>query len=126
MSYEKPFALIGIGVPGSGKTTMLRPYAETVEAVYLSADDERRRLGNESDQSLTPQAWSAVHDKAAIALGEGKSVVVDGTFAKESDRRGEVARLRDMGARAVIAIYLAVPVDVALERIEQSVDAGGR
>ncbi len=126
MPYEKPFALIGIGIPGSGKTTTLRPYAETLEAEYLSADDERRRLGNESDQSLTPKAWSAVHDKAAFAIEQGRSIVIDGTFSKEADRRREIIGLRDMGAKAIIGVYFPVDLTVALARIEQRIAAGGR
>jgi dephospho-CoA kinase len=42
--------IIGIGVPGSGKTTALKPFAERNTYTYISPDDIRAELtGNAAD-----------------------------------------------------------------------------
>lgn len=44
--------IVGIGLPGSGKTTALKPFADKNSYIYICPDDIRAELtGNPADQS---------------------------------------------------------------------------
>ncbi len=120
MTHEssEPIVWMGVGIPGSGKTTELKKFAEEIGAVYLCADDFREVIsGDAANQRVTPEAWDLVHRHASLALGEGQSVVIDGTFAKQIDRVESVKRYRNSGAATIVALCFEIDVDTAEQRI---------
>jgi len=111
-------ALIGIGIPGSGKTTTLKKFAEKNNYVYICPDDIRAELsgGDAADQSKNKEVWELTYNRAAEALKSGISVVVDATFANSGQRKSFIEFLRKSGAEKIQGLYVDTPLEVAKER----------
>ena len=106
---------MAVGIPGSGKTTYLKPYAQQTQAAYICADDIRQEiLGDPSDQTQNARIWEIVYARAQQALQSG-SVVIDGIGTDPAYRRNDVRRFRPL-ADQVIAFWFDTPLDVCLER----------
>ncbi len=96
------------GLSGSGKSTLARDlggaFGGLAGALILRTDEIRKRLhGAPLGDALpaaayTPEASAAVYrvlaDEAAVAIGAGLSVLVDGVFARP-DQRKAIAALAD-------------------------------
>ncbi|MEJ0053949.1 MAG: AAA family ATPase [bacterium] len=109
--------IMGIGVPGSGKTTILKPFAEENSYTYISPDDIRfEMLGDATEQSKNKEVWEEAHRRTADALRRGETVVFDATFAKDFERKEFIRFAREHGASKVQGMVAAVPMEVALER----------
>jgi predicted kinase len=84
---KKLTVVIGIGLPGSGKTTWLRQFAADTGAAYFCPEDIRERLsGDAGDQSCMDEVWAELYDGVAIALRNGHNVVIDATNYRRYDR----------------------------------------
>lgn len=115
--------ILGIGIPGSGKTTALKAFAEKYEYEYICADDVRLELGVSPDNpliasnnSLTYWIWNEIRDKMKNALKQSKTVVVDATFASLDLRKEFIELARENGAEKVQGVFLDTPSEIARER----------
>lgn len=109
-------AIIGIGIPGSGKTTYLKPFAEREGLVYVSADDIREEVnGDASDQSNHTAVMRVFHDRVREGVST-KGVVLDMTYSRKRDRLQAVEFCRTHGATEVIAYWFNTPVAIAKQR----------
>lgn len=108
--------LIGIGIPGSGKTTCLKAIAEKSGSVYISSDEVRAEVNGRADDQRNMQiVWSEVYFRIRTALEHGYEVVVDATNAKQRDR----VRLVEFCLRftkRVEAAWFATPLETCLSR----------
>jgi predicted kinase len=111
-------ALIGIGIPGSGKTRTLKKFAEKNNYTYICPDDIRAELsgGDASDQSKNKEVWELTYKRAVEALNSGISVVVDATFANAVQRKSFIQFLRNSGVEKIQGLYVDTPLEVAKER----------
>lgn len=108
---------MGIGIPGSGKTTALKPFAEKNNYSYISTDEIRKELtGDDSDQSKNKEVWEEAYKRVVESLNKGESVVFDATFAKDIQRKEFIDFARKSGADRVQGVFAAVPFEVANER----------
>jgi predicted kinase len=108
--------IVGIGVPGCGKTTYLKPLAERIGIEYINPDDIRQELtGDASNHSHEEQVWSAVHSRVIGAL-KRNGAVVDATYTKVKDRRQLIELCRKNGANEIIAYWFKLPLSLCLER----------
>lgn len=108
-------AYIGIGLPGSGKTTYLRKFAAGIGATYICADDVRAEwYGDQRIQTDPAKVWAEVHRRANRALMKGRDVVIDGTHAKVNDRQNTLRACRS--AVYIEAIWCQAPFGVCLAR----------
>ena len=85
---------ITIGAPASGKSTWAREKFEEHEIV---SSDEARRLicGDETNQSVTGEAWRVVHALVAAKLRSRQpKICIDATSAKKRDRVGLINFIR--------------------------------
>lgn len=109
--------IMGIGIPGSGKTTALKPFAEKNSYIYISPDDIRAELtGNASDQSKNKEVWEEAHRRVVDSLEKEETVVFDATFAKDFERKNFIQFAREHGAEKVQGVFAAVPFEVANDR----------
>jgi len=76
------------GLPGSGKTTLAKMYAARYGAVHLNSDLLRRELGlmGQYRPEDKEKVYRTLLERTQELLTEGKKVVVDSTFFKESIR----------------------------------------
>ncbi|HEX2792451.1 MAG TPA: AAA family ATPase [Candidatus Paceibacterota bacterium] len=112
-------AIIGIGIPGSGKTTVLKPFADRTGFAYVNRDDIREELlGDAEDQSHNRLIWEEANLRTKEAVERGESVVLDSAFVDAWKREHMIAYLRELGIATVIGAYADVPLAVAKERNE--------
>ena len=109
-------AIIGIGIPGSGKTTYLKPFAEREGLVYVNADDIREEVnGDALDHSHHQEIMRLFHERVRRGL-DNRGVVLDMTYSRQGDRLRAVEFCRSHGASEVIAYWFNTPLSVAKQR----------
>ncbi len=114
---ETPFVVMGVGIPGSGKTTVLSELAGDFDIARICPDDIREEIsGNAADQSVNAQAWEEAYDRVKDELAGGNSVIIDATHAEAWRRPQTVEMYRSFGAVTVAAVFIDVPVEIAKER----------
>lgn len=108
--------IVGIGIPGSGKTTFLKSFAEKHQYVYVCPDDIRVELtGDAKDQTKNKEVWECAHQRVFDAMKE-HTVVVDATFVNADQRKMFLSLLRRNGAEKVEGILVDTPIEIAKER----------
>lgn len=109
--------IIGIGIPGSGKTTYLKSFAKKFDYSYISSDDVLQEItGGTGDMTKYPEVWSEIQRRIVDELNKGNTVVLDSTMYKPEDRLKFTSFARENGATKIQGVYLDVPVEVATER----------
>ncbi len=112
-------AILGIGVPGSGKTTILKPLAASEGLAYINADDIREEVtGDPENHTKEPLVWRTVFARIRAGL-QTEGVVVDVTNSRRKDRKRMVDFCREHGAREVVGYWIDVPLAVSLARNRQ-------
>ena len=110
-------AIIGIGLPGAGKTTVLRNFAAHHNYAYISIDQIRTELtGDIGDNMRTPEVWDLARQKTSDLIKNGETIVFDATFKRQHNRRDFITWLRREGVRQVQGLYISTPIEVARER----------
>lgn len=108
---------MGIGIPGSGKTTILKDMAETNEYTYICPDEIRGELGkNQADQSVNKEVWTLAYKRLKDGLEVGNTVVFDATFANPGQRKDFIKFARDNNAEKIQGVYLNIDLETAKER----------
>jgi predicted kinase len=108
--------IVGIGIPGSGKTTILKKIADKNGYVYISTDELRTEItGKPMDQSRQTEVIAEMYRRTAEGL-KTNSVVVDGTFTNSSHRQEFLEFARVNGAEKIQGVLADVPVEIAKER----------
>jgi protein phosphatase len=103
-----------IGVSGSGKSTFAAKHFLSTEV--LSSDRFRGMVGDdENDQSVTKEAFEALHALAGIRLRMGRLTVVDATNV-QPEARAPLVRLAKEHHVLPVAIVLDVAEELAQER----------
>ena len=116
-TLKKPWVVVMVGAPGSGKSTIAATIAASYGAVVLSADDMRERItGDAGNKTVNHEAWEMVYAEAKLLLARGGCVVLDGTHARRSERKRTVAMCKDWGAAAVVAMCVHTSLRTAVLR----------
>ncbi|HEX6819251.1 MAG TPA: polynucleotide kinase-phosphatase [Ktedonobacterales bacterium] len=109
-----------IGASGSGKSTFARAHFRPTET--LSSDEYRAMVGDDpNDQTVTREAFDALHYVAGLRLKLGRLVVVDATNVQQQARASLVhlARAHDV---LPVAIVLNLDERVCVGRNRQRAD----
>ncbi len=120
------------GVSGSGKSFVARKLVESLGAVQIRSDVERKRLMDawppgtsvpptDSEMYSTKITWKTYHrlqSMARIVVDSGYPVIVDATFLKQSDRQAFASLAKNLGVPFVIVACHA-PEAVMQERVSQ-------
>lgn len=108
---------MGIGVPGSGKTTALKSLALKYSYTYISPDELRQAIsGSQTDQTQNEEVWNATRQLTSEALKNGKDVVLDASFTKLNERKRFIAFARENGADKIQGLYASIPIETSISR----------
>ena len=109
--------ILAIGVPGSGKTTFVKEFAQKNDYIYICPDDIREELtGSAADQSKNREVWDEARKRLSEFLKNGKTVVFDAAFTYGEARKKFIAFAKEHGAQKVEGIFFNTPLDVIKER----------
>jgi uncharacterized protein len=125
--FGPPLLLVVYGLSGTGKSTLAERLATTLPLECLATDAIRRNMPGEvstnGDQvrgRYDPDRRLAVYEemfrRAQAALGDGRSVLLDGTFPSADLRRRAIALAREQGALPVL-LHCQCPAHLAVQRI---------
>lgn len=105
-----------VGLPGSGKSTYAKKFAEKYDAVIVSTDAIRKELyGGEAVQGDGKEVFGIAYDRINRALQAGKWVVFDATSITAKSRRKVLSRISwYKGVKKVV--FIATPLDVVFRQ----------
>lgn len=117
-----PLVLL-IGLPGSGKSTWARLFAQHAVGWQVVSTDQIRAqcYGSEAIQGDWLTIWRQVLQKFArslhqMQLGQCRGVLYDATNVRRRDRRQFLQQVRAQGFTPIIGVWFDVPLAVCLHR----------
>ena len=130
-SLPPAMLVITCGLPGTGKSTIARAIAPHLKAAHIRSDVVRKRLVGMRPSKRVPEAYraglyapgmtdqtyDAMHDEAREKLLAGKSVVLDASYIRRSDRNAAAKLAREVGAQFA-CVYITADPDEVRRRIE--------
>lgn len=109
--------IVGIGIPGSGKTAVLKDFAERRGYAYVCPDDIRKEVtGDASDLSKDSLVWKEAYKRVEEQLQNGNSVIFDSTFTNDKSRKEFLGLGRKWGAEKIEGVLFDIPLELAKER----------
>jgi thymidylate kinase len=127
-------ALFTGGLPGAGKTTALNQNSviDSSEYLALNSDDAKEKLCEhgmipeidgiapmEAAELIQRESSRIADMVAGMAAAEGKNVIWDTTMGSNRSLDNRLDALRDSGYRNYAALFLDVPIEVSLQRVDQ-------
>jgi protein phosphatase len=116
LSLPEPCLVVLVGAAGAGKTTLA---ARLFSADRVLSSDGYRGVvaGDESDQSVTREAFRLLHRDLEHRLAAGLTTVVDATSVTPYARRS-LTRIAARHGVPAVALVLDLPPDLVLARNE--------
>ena len=129
---EPPTIIILHGLAGAGKSTLARRLVETMGAVQVRSDVERKRLfgmeaGERSDSAVEDGIYSIgageatyarLAECAEVIVRSGWTAIVDATFLRRGDRE-RFHQLEDELGVPLVIVEVTAPLEVLEERIRR-------
>ena len=137
LSKGDPRLAITRGLPGSGKSHLAEALLETVGAIRVRSDVERKRLfglsalapshtaisGGIYDANTTARTYARLLEAVAVALRSGWPVIVDAAFLQHGERRAFANLAGQLGVPFSI-LDCHAPLPVLRERLQRRQAAG--
>jgi predicted kinase len=106
-----------IGLPGSGKSSISRPFAEKNDYVYISSDAVRLEVTHDPyDMSREMEVWDEIKRRIRENLEAQHTVVLDSTLTSEKVRSQILELARECGVQKIQGLYVDIPEEVSRER----------
>ena len=129
-----PLLIVVRGLPGSGKSTLAGAIVEALNVELLQTDAVRREMFGQpstnadyDQQQYNPEARTQVYEemfrRARVLLDANRSVVLDGTFLSNEQRRTAIGLAQQYEAEPLV-VHCTCPKVVALGRIGARMKAG--
>ncbi len=113
--FDLPTLIVCCGLIGSGKSTVAQALASNLDGVVLGSDVIRKELAGLPPEArrvepygtglysreMTEQTYGALLERARSLLAAGRTVVLDATFARRTQRN----RARQLAAEAEVAVW---------------------
>ena len=129
---QKPLLILTYGVSGSGKTSLSHEIAQTIQAVHVRSDVERKRLSGLRALERTDKAahaslyseeksratYKRLLDVATLCIANGLRVIVDATFLTAESRRLFLEEGRKLHCKCRI-LHFHAPREVLIERVQK-------
>jgi predicted kinase len=110
--------IVGIGLPGAGKTEVLRSFAEKNGYEYLSTENVRAALGIGDGVASPAPVWEEIRRYTKECIDADKILVLESTFVTGPDRRMFLEFARAAGAEKIQGVFIDTPSEIAWERNE--------
>ena len=128
----QPQLIIMRGLSASGKSTVSQQLVDSIGAIRIRSDVERKRLfayqptenaADEVDQGIytsqvSQQTYSRLHDLSALIISSGYSVIVDAAFLKHA-QRAPFQILAENLAVSYSIMEITAPAEVLRQRITE-------
>lgn len=113
---EKQVIVI-FGLPGSGKSYLAQNLAVKLHADYISSDSLRKELMAKATYTLDEKemVYQQMFKRASEALINGRAVVLDGTFYKDSWRQG----VKEFSESPPVFIQIKADSEVIRQRLSK-------
>ena len=122
LDIAEPVLIAVGGMSGTGKTVLARDLAAGLGpcpgALHLRTDTERKAQASHPDYAPTAREaiYGRMFARAANLLAAGRSVILDGTFLDEAQRRAAEAIAAHLGI-AFCGLWLTAPQTILIERV---------
>jgi hypothetical protein len=134
---RKPGLIITCGLSGSGKSTIARQVAESLDGIQVRSDNLRKQLAGmapeQRDESafaqgiyhpqMTQRTYDAMLQHARVITGSGRWAILDATYPTPQHRSGAAGMARALGLPYAI-LYCSAPRAELLRRLAARSAAG--
>jgi predicted kinase len=107
--------IMGMGLPGAGKSEILKKFSEKYGYEYISVDDVREKFGLTSEQPSTEREWDFIRSQTLENYNENRTVVLDGTFLGDI-RKKFLDFARENGIEKIQGLLVETPEEIAWAR----------
>lgn len=115
-SGNKPEFIMLVGLPGSGKSTLIKRYKEY--KVHSSDDIREELTGDANRQDINSLVFETLHKRVKEDLLNGQSVIYDATNLNRKRRKAFLQELNNIPCWKY-CLLIATPFEVCLERNSQ-------
>lgn len=119
---EKPLVVMGIGIPGSGKSTIIKDAAWLggPNSSVVNVDNIRNRfISLRAGRHLMEYIDQEVGQQVKDGLRAPGVAFVDAVNVERMRRMSDILRYKKAGAVAVGAVFMDVALDIAIQRNAQ-------
>lgn len=119
--------IMSIGIPGSGKTSVLKKIAQWGSFECFGPDSIRmEKHQDEADHSDDKAIWIHLRSQVVDAMKNGKDVIIDSTFHTAKRRAHFIEFARANGATVIEGLYFEIPLEMNLSRSIGRETSGGK
>lgn len=105
----------------------MKKIAEWGEFEFLGPDMLRHeKYGDEKNHGDDKALWVDLRSRVAVALKEGKTVVVDSTFHTAKRREHFIEHVRANGVKTIEGLYFDIPLETLVSRSTGRHAQGGK
>ena len=101
--FPMPTFIMMIGLPGSGKSTVVQDIKEKYPNIEVFSSDAYRAklLGDENDQSNNELIFNTMHRDLIFHLMQGKNCIFDATNINRKDRKRALDKVRHLAIKKI-------------------------